>query len=409
MFAGFAPVTADLGFAIVPAPGLPWGGAHRQLTPGGLRESLDWLASTYPNHPDVIITENGVGYPDEPNASGVVQDDPRIEYLRWAIQEVADAIADGVRVRGYHAWSSHDNLQYMAGFSQRFGLIHVDPHTLVRTPKASFEWYREVVRTGSVPAPHDQVSAGDHLGIDVPGVRNARGIGGLETLDGRRVRDGLVFRSAGLHGITEEGRHAVAGRGVSTVLDLRGATEVASYPDDLPDARVVHLPLHEPSDPDSGVLIGAAADAADSLGLAALYAHLVQSRGREIAAGIREIAMADGAVLVHCTAGKDRTGILIAVLLAALGVRDDQIVSTYAESGDLLGEGFRADVAELLPATHPEALTQGALDELLASPVGHIELALETIRRDHGTVAAYLGANGFTGDELADLREKFLA
>ena len=198
-------------------------------------------------------------------------------------------------------------------------------------------------------------------------------------------------------------------RGVNTVLDLRGATEVSSFPDDLPGARVVHLPLHEPSDPDSGLLIGAAADAADSLGLAALYAHIVQSRGREIAAGIREIAMADGAVLVHCTAGKDRTGILIAVLLAALGVRDDQIVSTYAESGDLLGEGFRADVAELLPATHPEALTQGALDELLASPVGHIELALETIRRDHGTVAAYLGANGFTGDELADLREKFLA
>jgi len=176
MFAGFAPVTAGLGFAIVPAPGLAWGGAHRQLTPGGLREALDWLGSTYPDHPDVVITENGVGYPDAPDAMGAVDDAHRIRYLTWAIQEVADAIADGARVVGYHAWSSHDNLQYMAGFTQRFGLIHVDAHA------------EGVVRVVPRGGPHGRSARcrRDHARRRPPGHRHRRG---AQRPRHRRARD----------------------------------------------------------------------------------------------------------------------------------------------------------------------------------------------------------------------------
>jgi len=410
MFAAFAPVTAPLGFAIVPAPGLPWGGAHRQLTPGGFREALDWLAATYPDHPDVVITENGIGYADAPDDDGAIRDEARVRYLSWAIQEVADAIADGVRVRGYHAWSSHDNLQYMAGFTQRFGLIHVDAETLKRTPKASFEWYRDVVRTGVVPVMAATVMPGDHTGIEVSGVRNARGIGGLETLDGGRVREGLVFRSAGLHAITEEGRQALSSLGISTILDLRGASETAHAPDQFPGVRVVHLPLHEPADPDAGILLGAAADASGTPGLRDLYREIALMRGAEIVAGLRAIASAGGAVLTHCTAGKDRTGVFVAVLLAALGVRDDHIVRTYAESSDRLGEEFRSEVLALIhPGSSGEStIAEDTLDDLLASPAELIEEVLESIRHDHGTVAAYLGSHGFSADELADLRHKLV-
>ncbi|MDO9394923.1 MAG: family 1 glycosylhydrolase [Herbiconiux sp.] len=402
MFAGFAPVTAGLGFAIVPAPGLPWGGAHRQLTPGGFRAALGWLAATYPEHPDVVITENGIGYPDEPDATGAVDDAARIRYLTWAIGEVADAVAAGIRVRGYHAWSSHDNLQYMAGFTQRFGLIHVDPETLVRTPKASFGWYREVVRTGAVPPAEPVARVGDHLGVEVPGVLNARGIGGLETIDGRRVRDGRVFRSAGLHGITDEGRSALAALGVDTILDLRGAVEVERRSDGIDGVQVVHLPLHEPVVAEAGLLTEAGSGSGS---LREVYLEMVQERGPQIVSGLRAICSAEGAVLVHCTAGKDRTGVFVAVLLAALGVRDDEIVRTYAESGDRLGDGFRAEVSALLGG-EPGAggLDDRALDELLASPEQLIVDVLAEIRREHGTVAAYLAALGFSVDELAALR-----
>ncbi|SMQ73652.1 family 1 glycosylhydrolase [Agreia sp. VKM Ac-1783] len=411
MFGGFAPVTAGLGFAIVPAPGLPWGGAHRQLTPGGLREALDWLGSTYPDHPDVVITENGVGYPDAPDATGVVDDAHRIRYLTWAIQEVADAIADGARVIGYHAWSSHDNLQYMAGFTQRFGLIHVDADTLVRTPKASFDWYREVVRTGAVPAAVETSPAGDHRGIDIAGVHNARGIGGLETMDGRRVHDGLFFRTAGLHGITLDGRRSLTLLGVDTILDLRGTTEVTQAPDEIEGARLIHLPLHEPSDPEAGLFVGAAADDSGESGLGSIYRQIVQTRGDEIVQALRAITAAQGAVLAHCTAGKDRTGVFVAILLAALGVRDADIVRTYAESSDLLGAGFRAEVSSLMQLTSPDGspVPDAVLDDLLASPRELIEEVLGVIRHDHGTVTEYLRSHGFSAEDLTALRRKMVA
>lgn len=165
MFAGLAPATAGLGFAVVPSPGLPWGGAHRQLTPGGLLHALDWIADAYADHPDIFITENGVGYPETADAAGFVQGDNRIRYLGWALEELSEAIADGARVRGYHVWTSCDNFQWMAGFAQRFGLIHVDPDTQARTPKASFGWLAEAVRTGTVPPVPVEGVAGDHADI----------------------------------------------------------------------------------------------------------------------------------------------------------------------------------------------------------------------------------------------------
>lgn len=412
MFAGLAPATAGLGFAIVPAPGLPWGGAHRQLTPGGLRHALDWVAATYPDHPDLVLTENGVGYSETPDADGFVLDDDRIEYLGWALDELSEAIAHGARVRGYHVWSSFDNVQWMAGFAQRFGLIHVDPQTQVRTPKASFGWFAEVVRTGVVQPVPGAPATGDQVGIDLPGVPNARGLGGLRTVDGRTVKDGAVFRSAGLHGLGAEGRIALASFGVTTVLDLRGEAEVRRAPDIVDgDTRIVHLPLYEPRDAGVGLVVGAAADAAARLSLREIYLEVVRERASALVEGVREIAASDGAVLVHCTAGKDRTGVFIAVLLAAIGVRDDDIVRTYAESAERLGAGFLAEVSDLLERDVPviAEVPTSVIEKMLESPAEHIEEVLAVIRHDHGTVAAYLKANGLGDAELARLRDKLLS
>jgi protein tyrosine/serine phosphatase len=135
----------------------------------------------------------------------------------------------------------------------------------------------------------------------------------------------------------------------------------------------------------------------------------VRTRGDEIVAGLRTIASAERAVLVHCTAGKDRTGIFVAVLLGALGVSDECIVRSYAESNDRLGEGFRSEVSALLGyGAGGSALAEETLDQLLASPAELIEEVLRAIRHDHGTMVAYLEAHGLSQAELADLRRKLV-
>ena len=80
-----------------------------------------------------------------PDADGVVDDRARIDFHRAHLEAVATAIRRGVDVRGYYAWSLLDNFEWAKGFEHRFGLVHVDFETLVRTPKRSFEWYAELI------------------------------------------------------------------------------------------------------------------------------------------------------------------------------------------------------------------------------------------------------------------------
>lgn len=151
LFATLANQCAPLGFVIVPEPGARWSFAHRQITPGGLGEVLRWIAASYPNHPPLIVSENGIGLQDLPGPDGRVDDQERIDFLSFNIADVADVIDDGIDVRGFWVWSAWDNLQWHAGFSQRFGLVHVAQPSLRRTPKASFDWFAELVGLNALP------------------------------------------------------------------------------------------------------------------------------------------------------------------------------------------------------------------------------------------------------------------
>ncbi len=97
----------------------------------------------------VYVTENGCGGNDVPDASGAVQDPHRIAYLRLYLDAMAEAMAAGADVRGYFVWSLLDAFEWGNGYSQRFGLVHVDFTTRKRTPKASARWYAEVVKRHS--------------------------------------------------------------------------------------------------------------------------------------------------------------------------------------------------------------------------------------------------------------------
>jgi beta-glucosidase len=109
------------------------------VVPNGLHEMLTTLATRYPNLPPVYITESGCSFHDE------LHDERRIEYLDGHLRSLHKAIEEGIDVRGYFVWSIVDNFEWAAGYSQRFGLVHVDYDTLERTPKDSYHWYRDAI------------------------------------------------------------------------------------------------------------------------------------------------------------------------------------------------------------------------------------------------------------------------
>ncbi|WP_154942752.1 GH1 family beta-glucosidase [Micromonospora palomenae] len=137
---------APLPFEMVPLEGYPRTGFDWPVVPGGLRDLLTWLHDTYGEAlPPIQITESGCAYDDVPDADGRVHDPERIAYLDGHLRAVRAAIDDGVDVTGYFVWSLLDNWEWAEGFTKRFGLVHVDFDTQVRTPKSSYAWYRDQV------------------------------------------------------------------------------------------------------------------------------------------------------------------------------------------------------------------------------------------------------------------------
>jgi beta-glucosidase len=133
----------DLPFAMVDLAGYERTGFGWPVVPAGLRETLvSLLHERYPGAvPPLWITENGCAYPRSED------DAARVSYLDGHIRAVHDAIAAGADVRGYCVWSLLDNFEWAEGYSQRFGLVDVDFATQRRTPRASYRWYRELIRS----------------------------------------------------------------------------------------------------------------------------------------------------------------------------------------------------------------------------------------------------------------------
>ncbi|HET9658152.1 MAG TPA: GH1 family beta-glucosidase [Kineosporiaceae bacterium] len=135
---------APLPFVPMPIDGVPHTGFGWPVVPSGLRDLLLQLGDRYGDAlPPVYVTENGCSYPDAPDGSGAVHDPDRIAYLDGHLRALHEAMAAGVDVRGYFVWSILDNFEWSQGYSQRFGLVHVDFGTQRRTPKDSYAWLRD--------------------------------------------------------------------------------------------------------------------------------------------------------------------------------------------------------------------------------------------------------------------------
>jgi len=116
------------------------------VTPDGLREILVRIGRDYPDAPPLVVTENGAAQDDPPpGGDGVVDDAPRVDYLLTHLDATAAALREGADVRGYFAWSLLDNFEWAWGYTQRFGLVHVDFESRQRRPKRSFHAYRQAI------------------------------------------------------------------------------------------------------------------------------------------------------------------------------------------------------------------------------------------------------------------------
>ncbi|MBX7546973.1 beta-glucosidase [Streptomyces sp. tea 10] len=131
---------AELPFSVREIEGRPTTDFGWPVVPEALTELLTGFRDRYGDRlPPIVITENGCSYEG-------LDDQDRIAYLDGHLRALHTALTAGVDVRGYFVWSLMDNFEWAEGYARRFGLVHVDYTTLERTPKASYHWFRDVLR-----------------------------------------------------------------------------------------------------------------------------------------------------------------------------------------------------------------------------------------------------------------------
>ena len=225
--------------------------------------------------------------------------------------------------------------------------------------------------------------------LAVDGVWNVRDVGGMPA-GGGRIATGRLLRSANLAGITRDGARDLSAL-VDHIIDLRADDEVASEPSAVQGVPTTHLPLF---------LGSVASFFEDDSSLDELYAHLLEQSGPRLAEALRIIARGER-TLVHCTVGKDRTGVTIALALDAVGADREAIIADYASTESHLPAERNRRIAEYLRSQHPDARHVVALATLSPAPV--MRALLTSIDDRWGSTAEYLRAQGMTDAELAAL------
>jgi Protein tyrosine/serine phosphatase len=229
---------------------------------------------------------------------------------------------------------------------------------------------------------------------------NFRDVGGVTGLDGRMVRRGRLYRSDSPHRMDDADLSAFRALGIRTVLDLRRPAEV-SRDGRVPEyAGLVYRHIH----PEHALWEETAYT--EEIGLARYladrYHDLAETGAAGLAAAIEVIADAEAApLLVHCVAGKDRTGVVCALTLSLLGVADDVIAADYARSAEA-SERFGAWFATVLPEATPIPAP------FLACPAEAMLLFLTELRDRYGSVQGYLCKAGLDPRHVDALRAHLL-
>jgi protein-tyrosine phosphatase len=235
--------------------------------------------------------------------------------------------------------------------------------------------------------------------LDVAGTRNLRDIGGYRTRDSRQTRWRTIYRSDCLDRLTEAGQQTLITLGIRTIIDLRDNEEVAARPNVLPDSAILRyrrLPVWEEPPPDD-VALPLLTDG---------YARTLDQRGDQFV-GIVRALLKPGALpaLVHCASGKDRTGVVVALVLSLLGVSKEAVAADYALSGACLGEAYMKVGRQWLARWGHSWEQYGYL---FTTPPERMLATLDHIQRRWGSAEGYLVAHGLVADEIDELREHLL-
>jgi protein-tyrosine phosphatase len=240
------------------------------------------------------------------------------------------------------------------------------------------------------------------------GCVNVRDLGGIPTEDGGETRTGSIIRSDNIGGLTADGWRALARHGVVRIVDLRWSEERAQDPprDMNPAVEVVHVGVLGPSYAESAEFFRALDAHVDSVDdpadhYAYSYVEFLERNRARFAEALAAVAGADGPVVIHCMGGKDRTGLVAALLLRLAGVSLDEIGRDYSISGPNLAGSLDAWLAMALD----EAERQRRV-KLSTTPASAMARVIATIEERHGSVAGYLEAGGLREEQLERLRER---
>ncbi len=232
--------------------------------------------------------------------------------------------------------------------------------------------------------------------IELEGVVNLRDVGGYPAGEGRRTRYGRLLRSASVHGLSEAGKQQLIERGLRHVIDLRHDHETQQSPNTFADSeavRYVNVSLFAGLAPDR-VPIGVIPT------LTEMYIEILDSSRDQIREAVLPFAD-EGAGLVHCTAGKDRTGIIVALLLDLAGVDRETITHDYALT-DVYLEPMR-------DAFREHARTAGIdmvqYEHMISCQPDYITAFLDHLTERYGGAEAYLLKAGLSAREVAAIRD----
>jgi protein-tyrosine phosphatase len=236
--------------------------------------------------------------------------------------------------------------------------------------------------------------------IDLAGCLNFRDLGGYPTVDGRAIRWRHVFRSDALHHLTRQDVARLHDElRLGDVIDLRSSAELRSEgrgPLAVEALRFHHYPLYDGETPRTAP--------ETQLTLADRYFLLAEFAKRPIAGVIATLASTDAPAVYHCAAGKDRTGVVSAVLLGVLGVGDEVIVADYAATQ----ENLDAIVERLMSTTsYNNLLSALPPDTLHAEPETMLGF-LARVRQTYGSMEDYARSAGVGEETLGRLRERLL-
>ncbi|MFD4644878.1 tyrosine-protein phosphatase [Streptomyces sp. NPDC058441] len=235
---------------------------------------------------------------------------------------------------------------------------------------------------------------------ELAGVRNFRDVGGLPTVDGRRVKQGVLFRSGHLAHATDEDAAFLSSLGLHTIFDFRNAADQRLEGPDvtLPGVRNVNLPLTDPADGaefwqmvrDGNLddLRAALAEGQAADRMITSYRAIITERTAEHSQVLHSLADDSVPALMHCAAGKDRAGLSIAVTLLAVGVERDAIEADYLESNATHRRYKVHRSSASKDAMSPEVME--LLSPLFDARATYLAAAFEQVAQTWGSTDRYL-------------------